>query len=251
MTVLQSWRDGWKRVFAAPAIAAGVFAMTFLLALPLAITLRGQLASHLGSSVAADTAAAGVNYDWWQEFTAQATGLGTTFTPNVIGFAMVLDNVSGVLDARGNILPIVSALGLYLGGWAFLSGGILDRYARQRPLHVFGFFGATRPGIRSCGCVSSTWYCSMKASWASFQFTGRWNERHHSACMSSTIHASSVVAPGSIESRSDGAFRSRLIHAQPPQVSQRTSTREMSSGRRFDSAKVRGRDTKVLAPSRP
>ena len=142
MGSLSSWRDGWKRVVAAPAIVAGVFAMTFLLALPLALTLRGMLTAHLGSSLAAETAATGVNYDWWQEFTAQATGLGTTFTPNVIGFAMVLDNVSGVLDARGNILPIVSALGLYLGGWAFLSGGILDRYARQRPLHVFGFFGA-------------------------------------------------------------------------------------------------------------
>jgi hypothetical protein len=143
MGSLSSWRDGSKRVVAAPAIVAGVFAMTFLLALPLALTLRGMLSAHLGSSVAAETAASGVNNDWWQEFTAQASGLGTTFTPSVIGFAMVLDNVSGVLDARGSILPIASALGLYLGGWAFLTGGILDRYARQRPLRVFGFFGAS------------------------------------------------------------------------------------------------------------
>jgi hypothetical protein len=117
--------------------------MTFLLALPLAITLRGTLAAHLASSLAAETAATGVNYDWWQEFSAQATGLGTTFTPSVIGFAMVLDNVSSVLDAKGSILPIAAALGLYLGGWAFLSGGILDRYARQRPLRAYGFFGAS------------------------------------------------------------------------------------------------------------
>ncbi len=143
MGSLSSWRGGWKRVFAAPAIVAGVFAMTFLLAMPLALTLRGLLAAHLGSSVAAETAATGVNYDWWQEFAAQATGLGTTFTPSVIGFAMVLDNASTVLDARGSILPIASAVALYLAGWAFLSGGILDRYARQRPLRVFGFFGAS------------------------------------------------------------------------------------------------------------
>ena len=143
MGSLSSWRGGWKRVFAAPAIVAGVFAMTFLLALPLALTLRGMLAAHLGSSLVAETAATGVNQDWWQEFAAQATGLGTTFTPSVIGFAMVLDNVSNVLDARGNILPIAAALGLYLAGWAFLSGGILDRYARQRPIRVYGFFGAS------------------------------------------------------------------------------------------------------------
>jgi hypothetical protein len=138
-----SWRDGWKRVAAAPAIVAGVFAMTFLLALPLAMIVRGLLAAHLGSSLAAETAATGVNYDWWQEFAAQASGLGTTFTPSIIGFAMVLDNVSGVLDARRSILPIAAALGLYLAAWAFLSGGILDRYARQRPIRIYGFFGAS------------------------------------------------------------------------------------------------------------
>lgn len=143
MGSLSSWRDGWTRVVAAPAIVAGVFAMTFLLALPLALTMRGALAAHLGNSLAAETAATSVNYDWWQEFAAQATGLGTTFTPSIIGVAMVLDNVSNVLDARGSILPITAALGLYLAGWAFLSGGILDRYARQRPIRVYGFFGAS------------------------------------------------------------------------------------------------------------
>jgi hypothetical protein len=143
MTIVQSWRDGWKRVLAARAIAAGAFAMTFLLAIPLAITLRGQLASHLGSSVAADTVASGVNYDWWQEFTAQATGLGTTFSPSVIGFAAVLDTISGVLDARSRIAPLAAAIAIYMAGWAFLTGGILDRYARQRPIGAFAFFGAS------------------------------------------------------------------------------------------------------------
>jgi hypothetical protein len=138
-----SCRDGWKRVVAAPAIVAGVFAMTFLLALPLALIVRGMLAAHLGTSLAAETAATGVNYDWWQEFAAQASGLGTTFTPSVIGFAMVLDNVSSVLDARRTIAPITAVLGLYLAAWAFLSGGILDRYARQRPIRIYGFFGAS------------------------------------------------------------------------------------------------------------
>ena len=137
------WRDGWKRVTAAPAIAAGVFAMTFLLALPLAIAMRSALAAHLGDSLAAETAASGVNYDWWQEFSAQAVGLGTTFTPSVIGFAAVLDNISGILDGRSKGTALVFALMLYLAGWAFLSGGILDRYARQRPTRKYGFFAAS------------------------------------------------------------------------------------------------------------
>ena len=50
-----------------------------------------------------------MNYDWWQEFTSQASGLGTTFTPAIIGFAATLDSLSSVLDARGEIVPIAAA----------------------------------------------------------------------------------------------------------------------------------------------
>jgi hypothetical protein len=143
LTPINVWREGWKRVLAAPAIVAGVYVMTFALALPLAIALREALAAHLGSSLAAETAATGVNFEWWQEFTAQATGLGTTFAPSIIGFATVLDNVGGVLDGRAPITPVATALALYLAGWAFLSGGIIDRYARQRPIRTHGFFAAS------------------------------------------------------------------------------------------------------------
>ena len=141
--VLASWRDGWRRVLAAPAIAAGMFVMTLATALPLTIVLREALRSHLGDSLAAETAADGVNYDWWQEFSAQAAGPGATFTPSIVGFAAVLDNVSSVLDGRAEIAPISAALAFYLAGWAFLAGGIIDRYARQRPLRAHGFFAAS------------------------------------------------------------------------------------------------------------
>ena len=40
----------------------------------------------------------GVNYEWWQEFSDQAAGLGITFRPTIIGFGAVLDNLSGFLD---------------------------------------------------------------------------------------------------------------------------------------------------------
>ena len=138
-----AWRDGWQRVIHAPAIAAGVFAMTFVLALPLALVVRGAIAAHLRDSLMAVRAADGANWDWWQEFSAQATGLGTTFTPSVIGVATTIDSVSSVLDRRAPIAPVAWALAFYLAGWLFVSGGIIDRYARQRPTRTYGFFAAS------------------------------------------------------------------------------------------------------------
>ena len=138
-----TFTDGFRRVLAAPAVLFGVFVLTFVLAAPLAITMRGVLQDHLGRSLEAGAQADGVNYDWWQEFTAQASGLGTSFTPSVIGFAAVLDNVSAILDGQGEIFPIAAALATYLLAWVFLSGGIVDRYARQRPTRAHGFFSAS------------------------------------------------------------------------------------------------------------
>jgi hypothetical protein len=141
--ILRAWLDGVKRAVSAPAVLVGVFLLTMAMAVPLALTLRGMLHEHLGASVDAAEAADAVNYDWWQEFQSQATGLGTTFTPSVIGFAAALDNVSGVMDARARIAPIVALVVAYLLGWAFLAGGIIDRFARQRPTRAYGFFAAS------------------------------------------------------------------------------------------------------------
>ncbi len=141
--VLRSFVDGCKRAVSAPAVLVGVFLVTSAMALPLALTLRGMLRDHLGSSLAANEVADAVNYDWWQEFQAQAAGLGTTFTPSVIGFAAVLDNVAGVLDAHPPSAPVFGALGAYLVVWMFLSGGIIDRFARQKATRAHGFFAAS------------------------------------------------------------------------------------------------------------
>ncbi|MGH9350069.1 MAG: hypothetical protein ACRD26_22675 [Vicinamibacterales bacterium] len=141
--ILRAFLDGIKRTVSAPAVLLGVMLVTMAMALPLALTLRGMLEGHLGTSLAAHDAAEGVNHDWWQEFQAQAAGLGTTFTPSVIGFAAVLDNISSVLDAEREIAPVTGALGAYLLVWTFLSGGIVDRFARRRPTRAHGFFAAS------------------------------------------------------------------------------------------------------------
>jgi hypothetical protein len=142
MSVRVSFREGVRRVNHAPILLCGMCAVTLLVALPLSVALGGMIEAHLGRSLAADTAAAGVDSDWWQEFSSQATGLGTTFVPSVVGFAAVLDNLSGLADNQPLAVTIVGVTGAWLVIWSFLSGGIVDRYARGRPTRATGFFAA-------------------------------------------------------------------------------------------------------------
>lgn len=142
MGATSAFREGVRRVNGASMVVAGLFGVTLLIALPLSVVLREMIAAHLGTSLAAETAAAGTNYDWWQEFAAQASGLGKTFVPSIVGFGAVLDNMSGMLDN----LPLASAIAgvtaAWLIVWSFLSGGIVDRLARGRRTRAHGFFAA-------------------------------------------------------------------------------------------------------------
>ena len=140
--IVRAWYDGWRRVRHAPTILIGVGLITFLAALPFAFALRGMLSAHLARSAMAERAADGVSYDWWQEFMSQATGLGSTFTPTIVGFASTLDGISSVLDRAGEAASVAVAVVGYLLIWMFLVGGVLDRYARQRPTQTHGFFAA-------------------------------------------------------------------------------------------------------------
>jgi hypothetical protein len=146
MSPFSAWRDGARRVNRAPAILVGVWLLTLAVSLPLTLAMRTLLAQHLGQSLEADTAASGVNYNWMQEFSEQASGLGTTFTPTIIGFGAVLDNLSGFIDDTHRPAIIVGTASVYIGLWIFLAGGIIDRYARDRAMRAFGFF-ATAGGF--------------------------------------------------------------------------------------------------------
>jgi hypothetical protein len=146
------WRDGIRRVCEAPAILLGAWAITLLVSMPFAAAMKELLQDHLGGSLAAETAASGVNYNWMEEFTEQTRGLGATLRPAVVGFAAVVDNVSAFLDGeyfsagddgRRHTSVLVGAAAIYVLLWMFLAGGALDRYARDRVTYAYGFFAAS------------------------------------------------------------------------------------------------------------
>ena len=122
--------EGLRRVGRAPVFIAGVWTLTLLVSVPLAVVMRGMLAQHLGGSLAADSAATGVNYDWMQEFGEQASGVGVTFRSTVIGF---------------------------------VAGGIIDRLARDRPIRAHGFFSA-------CGVFFFRFLRLAAAQWIVYAF---------------------------------------------------------------------------------
>jgi len=137
-----AFREGIRRVNHAPVVVAGLFAVTLLVSLPLAYALDTMIAAHLNSSLAAESLATGTNYDWWQEFSSQATGLGTTFILTITGFAAVLNNLSTFLDNAPLAATVVGVTTAWMVLWSFLSGGVVDRFARARRTRSHGFFGA-------------------------------------------------------------------------------------------------------------
>ena len=135
-------RDGIGRVNRAPAILVCAWLATLAVSLPLTVVMARRLAGHLGDSLAADSAMAGVNYEWMEEFADQATGIGVTFRPTIIGFGAVLDNTSAFVDGAAQPILIGAAAAGYIALWLFLAGGIIDRYARERETGAYGFCGA-------------------------------------------------------------------------------------------------------------
>jgi hypothetical protein len=135
-------RDGIRRVNQSPVVLACVFVVTLLAALPFSMLMREALQSHLGNSMLAGQVADGVNVQWWSEFSAQAGPLGSTFRPSIIGFAAVLDNLSALADGDSRPSPLLWLGAAYLLLWLFLTGGVVDRYARARPTRSYEFFTA-------------------------------------------------------------------------------------------------------------
>jgi len=142
MSPATAFLDGLMRVKRAPWLVIGLWLSTLLLALPLSLAMHALIGEHLGNSMAAQAAAAGVNFDWWNEFLAQTAGVGKTFVPAILGFAAIVQNLSGVADASGPPSPVVWVVVAQLLLSTFLLGGVMDRLARDRAIGAGAFFAA-------------------------------------------------------------------------------------------------------------
>jgi hypothetical protein len=131
-----------RRIAAAPAILAGVYVVTLLAALPLALSLRDALQNHLGSSLAAGEAADGRELRLVAGVRQPGNGHRHLVHADDHRLRYHARQHQRLLDGRAFSTPIVWGLGVYLAAWMFVTGGVLDRYARGRRVGAFAFFAA-------------------------------------------------------------------------------------------------------------
>jgi hypothetical protein len=84
----------------------------------------------------------GWNREWVSDFSNQAQGPAKTFTHEILGFGGTLAIVSRFVDATALPPALLGAVIVYGTAWVFLSGGIIDRVARARPVRTSAFFAA-------------------------------------------------------------------------------------------------------------
>jgi hypothetical protein len=141
-TVIGAFLEGARRVLRAPAVTIGVAAATVLLAFPLSVAMRGVFSGSLDAGGIAARATWDWNAEWTAHFGAQGHDLARTFTHEIFGFGGTVATVGALLDGPGLNHAIASTVAAYLALWMFLSGGILDRLARARPIRTAAFFAA-------------------------------------------------------------------------------------------------------------
>jgi len=141
-TILGSFLEGWRRVLDAPWITCGLLAVM----LGLASAQRASLSAGVVGYPEANAAVIERMADQAVALRRITEGVGWMFVHEAFGFGgRTIDvAVNIILDESVGPVPVaysaVSATALI---WLFLSGGILDRLARARPVGTPAFFAAS------------------------------------------------------------------------------------------------------------
>lgn len=137
MGIFAAFGRGCRLVWAAPRLLLFVWLLNLAAAVPATVIVGVTLAGSFGTSEVAERMERGFDSAWFGEFQAGhyrsgIPSLAVTFSPTVAGPGPVLDHLegwwSGKLFTRH---PALLAAGVgYALLWAFLLGGVLDRFAR-------------------------------------------------------------------------------------------------------------------------
>lgn len=144
ITLRAAITHGLRQAFAKPRLLLALWLLNVAVAFPMALVMAGALESSIGASLFHETMRESFDTTWYSVFQAQAQGLAATFKPDVIGIGAVFDNLEAWWSGRLLLkFSGLVALGVaYAVLWAFLSGGVLDRYAHPHAEHSGRRFAA-------------------------------------------------------------------------------------------------------------
>jgi hypothetical protein len=149
MNAISAIRTGLVRSFGAPRMILTLWLVNVVLALPLAIVLGASVHASVQHSLVSDQLVRGFDTAWHSEYVDATRGLGTTLDPAVVGVGAFLQNLEAWWSGRlfrTHGFPGLLAMGLFYAlVWAFLLGGVLQRFTRPQGFEgqVFSqtFFG--------------------------------------------------------------------------------------------------------------
>jgi len=128
-----AWLAGLRRVVDAPVVLVGSIGLAVALTLPPALLLPFETPATVSAPLNTTSPAQRDNSTGVFVESLAAPVISTGLAVVVIGDSWA--------DARQEI-GLATIIVIYLTAWTFLSGGILDRYARNRPTRSVGFFAA-------------------------------------------------------------------------------------------------------------
>lgn len=139
---LRAFGHGLRTVITAPALLIAVTAVSMLAVLPFGLVLGSQLRAALANRQPVYLGPAEIDAEWWLVFREHAEGLAATFTPAILGAAAPLDNLSALLDGSARPLAILGPVLVAALAWAWLWGGLLERFRSERRIGVRAFWAA-------------------------------------------------------------------------------------------------------------
>ena len=136
-TIPAAFFSGFRRVLFTPSLVIWVYLACLLVALPLTFSMGQTLRNSIGASLVEEEMRRGFDVGWWGEFDFYNHGLADTFGPWVVGHLLPVGHLERLLDGEiFKMNPGVTLTGvLFLCLLAFLTGGILERYARPHERH--------------------------------------------------------------------------------------------------------------------
>lgn len=142
LPAIRAFGHGLWSVLTAPVLLLVVTLLTVVSVVPFGLVLGSELRTAMANRQPVYLGTAEIDAEWWMEFREHAEGLAATFTPAIIGFAAPLDNLSAIADGSARPLAILGPIVVSALLWAWLWGGLLERFHASRKIGARAFWQA-------------------------------------------------------------------------------------------------------------